>query len=639
MKISVILNQIDLGSMALPEFQRGYVWNREQVRGFMYSLYRKHPVGSLLVWLTKSEYADVKGKPDLPPGVVELILDGQQRITSLYGIINGRPPKFFDGNDQTFTGLCFNLEEEIFEFYAPVKMKDNPLWINVTEFMKIGPGAAIQRIMAMPELQSNINTYINRITALDTIKEIELHIEKVTGEEKTVDVVVDIFNQVNSGGTKLSKGDLALAKICAQWPDARVEMKNRLNKWEKAGFNFKLDWFLRNINAILTGRSLFTALQDVDTAKFQKGLKQAEKSIDSLLNIISCRLGLDHDRVLGSKYSLPLMSRYLVQRGVKQLDFKERDELLYWYIHSLLWGRYSGSTESVLSEDLRLIEDTEGALGRLIEQLRQDRGDLRIQPNDFRDWSRGSRFYPLLYMMSRVCKAKDWNTGIELSSSLLGKLNNLQLHHIFPKALLYKHGYNKAEVNAIANFTFLTQETNLLISDRSPVEYLEEFIKKQPGAVESHWIPMDRELWKVENYIDFLAARRELLAKAANDFLDSLYVGSIPEVKLVPGGVKGEEEEKILMECNEWVTDEGFAEGEYLYELVDEKTGQVLAIIDLAWPNGIQEHLTEPVALLIDEDSETQEIVNRAGFHYFTDVDSFSTYVMREIVAKDEEVA
>src|SRR6266446_1477007 len=96
MKITTILDQIDLGSMALPEFQRGYVWNRDQVRGLMEALYRKHPVGGLLVWLTKSEEANARGDAPLAPGVVKLLLDGQQRITSLYGIVRGEPPKFFD---------------------------------------------------------------------------------------------------------------------------------------------------------------------------------------------------------------------------------------------------------------------------------------------------------------------------------------------------------------------------------------------------------------------------------------------------------------------------------------------------------------------------------------------------------------
>ena len=84
MQIQTILDQIDLGAMALPEFQRGYVWNREQVRGLMYSLYRKHPVGSLLVWVTQTDNADARGDQELQAGSVKLLLDGQQRITSLY---------------------------------------------------------------------------------------------------------------------------------------------------------------------------------------------------------------------------------------------------------------------------------------------------------------------------------------------------------------------------------------------------------------------------------------------------------------------------------------------------------------------------------------------------------------------------
>ena len=94
MKVSTIPDLIDSGYMALPKFQRGYVWKRDQVRGLMDSLYRRHPVGSLLVWATAAEGASHRGEHELAPGVVRLLLDGQQRITSLYGIIRGAPPTF-----------------------------------------------------------------------------------------------------------------------------------------------------------------------------------------------------------------------------------------------------------------------------------------------------------------------------------------------------------------------------------------------------------------------------------------------------------------------------------------------------------------------------------------------------------------
>jgi len=655
MKISTILDQIDIGSMALPEFQRGYVWNRDQVRGLMASLYRKHPVGGLLVWVTKTESAKARQAENLPPGTVKLLLDGQQRITSLYGIIRGKPPKFFDGKVETFTGLYFNIEEETFEFYGPVKMKDNPRWISVTELMQEGVGESIQKLMNMPELRDSVKHYIGRVTAIEAIKQIELNVEEVAGEDKTVDVVVDIFNRVNSGGTKLSKGDLALAKICAEWPDARAEMKKRLEKWKKAGYNFRLEWLLRCTNTILTGEALFSALKDVNTDTFSEGLKKTEHAVDYLLDLIASRLGLDHDRVLGSRYSFPLLVRYLMERGGKLSGGKEQDKLLFWYIHTFLWGRYAVSTETSLNQDLALIEDLEGALDRLIAQLRQIRGDLRLQAEDFAGWARSARFYPLLYMMTRVCKAKDWGTGHELTYHLLGHLCGLELHHIFPKSLLYDGGYSRPEVNAIANFTFLTKETNLAVSNRDPAEYLEEYLPKHPGAVESHWIPMDRNLWKVENYHAFLAARRELLAEAANAFLDSLLAGAVPEAPtapsvlereapIVPGSVESEEEQRKLLELNQWVESQGLPEGEYQFELVDKETEEPLAIVDLAWPSGLQEGLSQPVAVLINEDRETNEIVSRAGFRCFAgdepfDDLPFKEYVKRDVLALEETPA
>jgi hypothetical protein len=261
-------------------------------------------------------------------------------------------------------------------------------------------------------------------------------------------------------------------------------------------------------------------------------------------------------------------------------------------------------------------------------------------------WSLRARFYPLLYMLTWVCHAQDWETGVELSNSLMGKFNRLQVHHIFPKALLYRHGYSKADVNAIANLTFLTQETNLLVSDRDPAEYLEAFAHKHPGAVASHWIPMDRDLWRVENYYAFLATRREHLAQAANAFLDGLLAGAVPEratypsvleqrVMMVPGGVESEEEERLIQECNTWIGQQGLPEGEYLYELTDALTGEPLAVLDLAWTSGLQEGYSQPMALLIGEGQEMEEAANCAGYRYFTDVNAFRAYVQQEILAID----
>ena len=629
--------------MALPEFQRGYVWNRGQVRDLVDSMYRRHPVGSLLVWVTETESIAKRGDVPLPPGTVRLILDGQQRITSLYGIVRGRAPAFFEGNASTFTGLHFNLDTEAFEFYGPVRMRDNPRWINVTELLKQGIAPFLMGITQNPDLAPNINTYINRMNSVASIKDMDFHIEEVTGADKGIDVVVDIFNKVNSKGTRLSKGDLALAKVCAEWPEARDEMNKRLEKWREAAFHFKLDWLLRCVNTISTGEALFDALEDVSPSGISDSLQKSEKYIDHILNMISSRLGLDHDRVLGSKYAFPLMVRYLDRRGGNIADYRERDRLLFWYIHTLLWGRYSSQTETVLNQDLEAIEDVEGGLNRLVELLRRNRGDLSLNPSDFMGWSVSARFYPMLYMLTRVQGSRDWETDSELSGHMLGRSSSLQLHHIFPKSLLYEHTlpYSMQEVNQIANLTFLTQETNLKVSNQDPAYYLERYARETPGVLESHWIPMDSELWKLDNYPEFLAERRRLLAAAANRFLDSLASGTISDgsadsgaLRWTPplGGIVSSDEEQVLIDTSIWMTEQGLPEGELAYELVDERSGELMVTLDLAWPDGIQEGFSSPVALLIDEGLEVERLVNQAGYRSFTSPQELKSYVRVEIL-------
>lgn len=633
MKISIILDHIDSGHMALPEFQRGYVWNRDQVRGLFDSLYRRHPVGGLLVWVTESKSAIHRGDGQLAPGVVKLLLDGQQRMTSVYGVARGKPPKFFDGNAQAFTGLHFHLDTEAFEFYQPTKMKDDPLWIDVTELMQKGTtglGVFVTRLSAQPELAPKVGDYVGRLSRLLGVMDIDLYVEEVTGADKTLDVVVDIFNRVNSGGTKLSKGDLALAKICVDWPNGRAAMKSKLKEWEDAGYHFNLDWLLRSVNTVLTGEAKFQYLHDKNTGDVQDAFVRATRHIETCLNLIGGRLGLDHDQVFFGRFGVPVMARYLDQRERKKrgpLNEKERDKLLFWFVQAAMWGRFSGSTETIIDQDLAALDDQNGGLDKLLDQLRLWHGSLRVEPGHFSGWSLGARFYPVLYMLTRMGEALDWGTGLPLKANLLGKMNRLEVHHIFPKAQLYRRGFKRHEVNAIANFCFLTKNTNLKIGDRLPQEYFLEIEANYPGALASQWIPADRDLWRVERYRDFLEARKVLLAQELNRRLEELLHGdtrwlegapSHDPVPVIVGGITSETEEEELEALNEWMESKGLPRGLLSFDFSDAHTGKQLAVFDLAWPYGIQEELSQPVAVLLNEEAATIAIASQAGFRCFT---------------------
>lgn len=644
------MDHIDSGFMALPEFQRGYVWNRDQVRGLFDSLYRRHPVGGLLVWATEAKTATHRGDGPLAAGIVKLLLDGQQRMTSLYGVVRGRPPKFFDGNAQAFTGLRFHLGTETFAFYQPVKMQDDPLWIDVTSLMKAGNdglGTFVAQLSANPDHAPHVGAYVGRLSALLGITDIDLHIEEVTGSDKTLDVVVDIFNRVNSGGTKLSKGDLALAKICAEWPEARDSMKAKLKKWTEADYNFNLDWLLRSVNTVLTGEAKFSYLHDKGALDIQDGLKRASKYIDASLNLIAGRLGLDHDQVFFGRFGVPVMVRYMDQKK-DALNAIERDKLLFWFAQAGMWGRFSGSTETFIDQDLAALEGPNGGLDALIEQLRLWHGSLRVEPGHFTGWSLGARFYPVLYMLTRMGEARDWGTGLPLKASLLGRMSRLEVHHIFPKAQLYKPKvlggpFKRAEVNTLTNFCFLTKETNLRISDRLPEDYFLEIEKENPGALASQWIPTDPSLWKIERYRDFLEARKELLAAEANRRFEELLHGDtkwlsagtapvVPTTSALVGGVTSEAEEHELEALNDWVEGYGLPRGQISYDYSNAETGVQEAVFDLAWPDGLQAGLTTPVAVLLDEPIEVISLASAAGFRCFTTITEFRAYVENEIL-------
>jgi hypothetical protein len=676
-RLAAILDQIDSGSVLLPEFQRGYVWNRDQVRGLMRSLYLGYPVGGLLTWETLADGSLVRGAGPAAagpagagaagagaggagagaagaeaagPALRVLILDGQQRITSLYGITRGRPPAFFQGDERAFTGLRFHVESETFEFHAPAKMRDDPRWIDVTSLFTRGLEPHIGALNAHPDTRPRIVSYLERLARLRQVLERDFHEEKITGEDKTVDVVVDIFNRVNSGGTKLSKGDLALANKCAQWPAARAAMRAHLEGWEKEGFSFSLEWLLRSTTAVATGRAEFGSLDAVPVASFRDCLEAAAGYVSQFLDLAAGRLGLDHDRVLMGRYAVPVICRLLHLAGGRFASPADADGVLYWYIHSALWGRFAGSTETVLNQDYDTVRRS-GA-GGLIGALERWRGgNLRIDGRDFGGAGLGSRFYPLLYLLTRVHGARDFGSGLPLNSRMPGQsclpeqVAGLQIQHVFPKAVLYAAGFGRSQVNAVANFCFLTRDAGLLADQRSPggqgrlagqrspEEYLGEVAARHPGALASQWIPSDPGLWRVDRYLDFLAARRELLAEAANAFLDGLRSGVGWTGYERAAGLRAVVMEDLdarrdqVMALVAELVEAGCADPAVDCEVSDPATGEVLAIAEACWPEGLQPGQGDPVILELDPADLAR--LKEIGYEVFTSLDSLRGYVRR----------
>jgi hypothetical protein len=210
--------------------------------------------------------------------------------------------------------------------------------------------------------------------------------------------------------------------------------------------------------------------------------------------------------------------------------------------------------------------------------------------------------------------------------------------------VLYDAGYGRSQVNAVANFCFLTQDANLAIGKRRPEEYFEEVEEKHPGALASQWIPLDRALWRVERYLDFLAARRELLAEAANSFLGQLRAGTSAPAAAALGraivveappdqDARAQDIAALIAE----LTELGCAEPAVDCEIPDPADGRVLSVAEACWPEGLQPGQGDPVVLELDPEESDIPRLKELGYEVFTTTDSLRGYVrLRNLVAAGE---
>ena len=523
--IGDLIKEIQKEQLILPEFQRGYVWKRPAVRSFISSLYRGYPSGSFLIWKTP-EPGKVRGaRLDEEAKYFELILDGQQRLTSIFTVITGEPPPFYEGEELYFD-LHFNLLDESFVYWKKIAMQGKPEWIPVTQFFQEGFGTFLKtRMETAGDAKDLYVANLDKLQRLDAIREYSYYVRTLT--EPTMDRVVEIFNLVNSAGTNLSKSDLALAHICASWPEAREVFRSQQRTLAKHGFGLDLDFFTRATSTVATDSALYEPLYRVPIGDVQEAWKHVERVTEYLVNVMRADAFIDSSSTLPSDFPLIPLVAYLAKHDGKFNVPAEKFDFLHWFYAAMMWGRYSGSAETKLNADVSVIGE-DGAPDKLRDKLLQERGRIKVEPRDLERRGANATMYPMTYIVMRANGARDWFNGQPLYAKNVGAVYGLERHHIFPQAVLYSSGYSSANrihkemVNEIGNLAFLTKQANVKISAADPLRYLKDIKSKDPQALAAQFVPLDESLWTVEKFPDFLAARRALIANGINAFMDRL---------------------------------------------------------------------------------------------------------------------
>lgn len=560
-KVSEIVEKVQRGELTLPEMQRRYVWPATRVRDLLDSLYRGYPSGTILVWETDEDMPvrELAVRATRTPTTSQklLLLDGQQRVTSLSAILSGEPVHVRSKNRQKTIDILFNLEHpdgppvEITEvddvdFTANIEdiedeetaqrdiqaemrkrtfvvasrsLQNDPIWVSVSQIFTKDPSEILQKTGIESLTDPRYKKYSERLAKIRKIKDYSYNVE-ILPASMSYEEVTEIFVRVNSLGIKLRGSDLAMAQITSKW-------KGFMDKVEElaAEFSHDEDYIIetglpvRLMTILATKQSKFKTIGKVSKEKLEEAWLKAGEGLRFAINFLRENAGIDNLTYLSSPFLIVPIAVYWVLKDNAALSPVEEKKLLKWFFLAHMWGHYGmGSSESLLDADLGRLFRKEG-LDNLIMQLDQHLKRFEVEPNDLVHKGIRSPLFSMLYFIFKQNGVKDWWSGLKLSDKHTGTAHTIQYHHIFPKSLIRE--YDRKEINEIANMAFIGGKVNRTITNKEPRDYMPEIIQNQgEEALASQLISTDKNLWEISNYIQFLEQRRKAIAEEMNKFME-----------------------------------------------------------------------------------------------------------------------
>lgn len=572
MKISTILEKIDENQLFVPAFQREYVWKRDDAKQLIDSLIKEYPTGTMLTWETANP-PELKGphKYNEKQGAVKLLLDGQQRVTTLYMLIRGVIPPYYTAPEimNDTRDLFVQLETLELSYYMKTRMENNPLWANITHIF--------QRRVRARDVVRTLEEKGETVTRerQDRIDDNTRAIENILAREfpeQTIPVkasireAIDIFYKVNASGVALTDAELALAQISGYWPQARDRFKAKLAALEKEGFVFKLDFIVYVLLGCLyhLGSDMKKLHDAENDEKIRAAWDRLEKQVlDYVVNLMRTNAFVDHTDEINSPYALVPIIVYCFDKNGGHLTDAEIRKMVKWFFYSQVRTRYVSQLPQKLDRDLRTVAESPQPFDALLQVIAEE-NRLEILPTEF--VGRAIQ-HPLFSMVRWYLKSRGavcFTTGMSLRRNM-GSKYQLERDHIFPYSKLKEVGYGEgnrvkyALAQELTNRAFLTQVANRGKSAAHAADYLAEVKQKFPKALELQCIPEDTELWKIENYEQFLEERRKILAKNLNAFLDKITATeeTVAPVSLEDLIAEGESDELEFKSTLRWDVKEG----------------------------------------------------------------------------------
>ena len=576
--VDTILSWIKSGEIAIPEIQRPFVWKSSKVRDLIDSLYKGYPVGYIITWKNN----DVRLKDGSISAGRKILIDGQQRITALTAAVIGQRVLNSEYKEVTIK-IAFHPIDEKFEVFNKAIQNDTT-WINDISPILTGEQSISTSRKKYVELNPDIEEDLieERLEKLKKISNQQIGIIELNAALE-IDIVTEIFIRINQKGVKLSNADFVMSKIASDEEHQGNKMRRMIDyfcrlvvdksfskhitdndkdfsnhnyyqaiSWMKDGkddlyipdyldvlrvaliYQFNRGKF-SDLVALLSGRNFETrtfekSIMEESYQKLEKGLLSFfnKTNYQRFLMIVSSA-GFIKNKLIVSKNSLNFSyALYLKLCDLGMTDAQIQKYVKKWLVFSLLVGRYSGSAESWLDADIKLINEKgiDGVI-QMIEEtiLNENYFDYALVSN-LESSSKNNNGYNIY--LAAHCLA---NTTAFLSKTMTIKSLIEQRgdeHHIYPKGYLEKNKFIQKEYNQVANYVFTESATNIKLKDNAPVDYFTKILNQIAqnnvalGTIESvellkqnlaaNDIPETILTATAETYKDFLLTRRKLIS-------------------------------------------------------------------------------------------------------------------------------
>ena len=598
--VSQLTSAIDSGALALPDIQRPFVWPQSKVRDLLDSMYRGFPVGQVMFWQTGAEPGVKQIGTDAKVMAVpfHLIVDGQQRLTSLYAVMLGKPVLREDFTEQVIK-VAFNPFTEQFAIPDATTAKQVEWLPDITplfhSFLETVEGY-VDKVREVREVTEDERKHLFNV--LDQVRDLSGYQFSVVELDVNADEeqVAEVFVRINSEGVVLNQADFILTLMSVFWEKGRRELEDFAREAKKPSLNTAspFNWYIHpqpaqmlRVSAAVAFRRavlkhVYSALRgrDVDTGKPDPAKREqqfarfaaAQEKVLNLTNWLEYLHVLERAGYRGSKmissenailytYALWLIGRE--ECGVP-LD-RLREVMARWFFMSSITARYSGSFESQMEKDLALMKGVTTAddFCRLVDQvvtdtLTADFWGITL-PNEL--GTSASKSPALLSYIAALNildadpllstgKVRSW-----LDPAITAK-KGIERHHLFPKGYLRKHlGITDTKaINQIANMALVEWSDNIKISDEAPAVYWPQQVadkSKSAGLTDDrlekqarwHALP-DR--WQEMDYQEFLVQRRKLMAGVVREAFSLLedhgYQPQYPQVPMDAAYTEEDEE-------------------------------------------------------------------------------------------------